>query len=137
MTCDLEKLSGIVVIIGDGAQQIAKAVAAVARVIAAITIDAATSCAVREKERELYRQLQAEIDARDPLAELLQAADGMATQDLLAAMEELAELALDMPPYFRQKTPRPPKCLGPVNKANHTASRPPRRARSSCYKRHR
>ena len=132
-----EELSRTVIIIGTNLQQVTKAAAAVARVIAAITIDAATSCAAREKERELYRQLLAETDARDPLAELLQAADGMATQDLLAAMEELAELALDMPLYFRQKTPRPPKCLGPVNKANHTASRPPRRARSSCYKRHR
>lgn len=109
----LEELSGIVVIIGDGAQQIAKAAAAVARAIATITIDAATSCAAREKEMELYRQLQAETDARDPLAELLQAADGMATQDLLTAMEELAELALDMPPYFHQKNTPAAQMPGP------------------------
>lgn len=64
----------------------------------------------------------------DPFATLLEAMEAMREQVL---MEEFAEdrAYLEAP----RKVPRPPKRLGPVNKANYTASRPPRRARSSCY----
>ena len=37
--------------------------------------------------------------------------------------------------YTRKKLPRPPKRLGPVNKANYAASRPRRVARSNCARR--
>lgn len=47
-------------------------------------------------------------------------------------MQELAEMAEDLPPITKKKIPRPPKSIGPVNKANYTANRPPRNARSSC-----
>lgn len=134
---NLEEWTGAVVIISESLQQIAKAAASAARAIAIVTMEAISYTTAKEKEMELYRELQAVADIQDPFAELQQAAEKVAAQDFLAAMEELAELALDMPPYFHQKTPRPPKCLGPVNKANYTANRPPRRARSSCYKRHR
>lgn len=134
---NLDELNRALIIIGDSAQQVAKAAASAARAIAAATMEAISYTTAKEKEMELYRELQAGADIQDPFAELRQAADKVAAQDFLAAMEELAELALDMPPYFHKKTPRPPKCLGPINKANHTANRPPRRARSSCYKRHR
>lgn len=68
----------------------------------------------------------------DPFAELLQALEDIQKQCLL---DELAAFAED-PAYLAtpRKVPRPPKRLGPVNKANHTASRPHKRARSSCYR---
>lgn len=134
---NLEELNRALVIIGDSFQQVAKAAASAARAIAAATMEAISYTSAQEKEMELYRELQAGADIQDPFAELQQAAEKVAAQDFLDALAELAELALDMPPYLHQKPPRPPKYLGPVNKANHTASRPPRRARSSCYKRHR
>ena len=37
----------------------------------------------------------------------------------------------------KRELPRPPRYLGPVNKANYTANRPMRRARSNCYARRR
>lgn len=70
-------------------------------------------------------------DTRDPLEELRRLAEGMKEMDsLLSAMaEEPADIETP------RKVPRPPKRLGPVNKANYTTNRPPRRARSSCYSR--
>jgi hypothetical protein len=132
----LEELSGGVVIIGTNLRQVAKAAAAVGCKIAAATIELGTLCAAFE-ERELYRALQAEADKLDPITELLQAMEELKELDLLETMAQLAEeLAEDIPP-LPPKIPRPPKRLGPVKKANYTASRPPRRARSSCYKCHR
>lgn len=125
-----EEFHRAMIIISDSFQQTAKAAARAARAIAVATIEAISCAAAQEKEMELYRELQAGAETRDPFAELLQAME----QSLQA---ELAELAEDMPPLPPPKIPRPPKYLGPVNKANHTASKPPRRARSSCYKRHR
>lgn len=65
----------------------------------------------------------------DPFAELLQA---MAEIDRQCLMEELAAdpAELEMP----LKLPRPPKRTGPTNKTNYTTNRPPRHARSSCYR---
>ncbi len=65
----------------------------------------------------------------DPFATLLEAMREIEKQ---ALMEELAIEPADL--EAPRKVPRPPKRLGPVNKANHTASRPPKRARSSCYR---
>ena len=45
-------------------------------------------------------------------------------------LDNLVEAPEDIPQP--QKTPRPPKRTGPVNKVNYTANRPPRVARSSC-----
>lgn len=119
---NLKELSGAVVIIGANLQQVAKAAAYVARAIAAATIETASYCAGLEMD------------------ELLPAIDATVAQehmDIMATMAELAELVEGMPPQPPPKPPRPPKYLGPVNKANYNASRPPRRARSNCYKRHR
>lgn len=115
-------------------QQVARAAKSVGIAITAAAAGVGAGRAAHEKVMELYRALQAEAVNRDPIAELLQAMEFMEAQ---AQMMELAEQAADMPRISTKKTPRPPKCLGPINKANHTASRPPRRARSSCYKRHR
>ena len=64
----------------------------------------------------------------DPFAELLQAMEDIRQQYML---DELAEDPADL--EAPKKILRPPRRLGPVNKTNHAASRPPRRARSSCY----
>lgn len=119
---NLEELNRAVLIIGDSLQQ----VAAAAKNMASALAENVARSGVAD-----YGTAMVALEA------VLQAAAGMTAQDFLPAMEELAELAVDMPPLPRPKTPRPPKCLGPVNKTNHIASRPPRRARSSCYKRHR
>ena len=65
----------------------------------------------------------------DPIAKLLEAMEEVREQVLL---EELAidPADIEMP----RKMPRPPKKLGPINKENYTARRPPRQARSSCYR---
>jgi hypothetical protein len=128
-----DELNRAMVIICDSLQRTAKAAARAARALATATAEAISCAAAQEKEMELYRELQAGAETRDPFAELLQAME----QSLQAELADLAELAEDAPPLPQTITLRPPKYLGPVNKANHTASRPPRRARSSCYKRHR
>ncbi len=115
-------------------QQVARAAKSVGIAITAAAVGVGAGRAALEKEMEFYRLLQAEAVNRDPIAELLQAMDFMEAQ---AQMMELAELVDDMPLLPPPKIPRPPKYLGPVNKANYTASRPPKQARSSCYKRHR
>ncbi len=53
-------------------------------------------------------------------------------KDASAYFAEIAEEMADIPPP--RKLPRPPKRTGPVNKANYTANRPPRVARSTCRK---
>lgn len=73
-------------------------------------------------------------DLRDPFADLLQAMREMTGSIDTDKLQELAELAADMPPFIHKKLPRPPKRTGPVNKANYTANRPPRVARSTCRK---
>lgn len=115
-------------------QRIARAAKSVGIAITAAAAGVGAYRAAIEKETEFYRTLQAEATNRDPIAELLQAVDFMEAQ---AQITELAELIDDIPLLPPPKILRPPKYLGPVNKANHTASRPPRRARSSCYKHHR
>lgn len=78
--------------------------------------------------REAITKIE-EDEKLDPFARLLEAMSEIEKQVL---MEELAVDPADF--EAPKKILRPPKQLGPVNKANHTASRPPKRARSSCYK---
>lgn len=78
-------------------------------------------------------ELEAETwddDKCDPMADFLSRFEELRAQYL---MDEMAEIAED-PAIIPQprKTPRPPKRTGPVNKANYTANRPHRVARSSC-----
>lgn len=66
-------------------------------------------------------------DMQDRFAALLRDfSEAEATGYLPALVDE----ADPIPPT--KKPPRPPKRTGPVNKANYTANRPPRVARSSC-----
>lgn len=76
--------------------------------------------------REAIFQIE-EDENCDPFATLREAMREIEKQALIG---ELAEDPADL--ELPRKTPRPPKRLGPVNKANFTASRPPKRARSSC-----
>ena len=102
---------------------------------------------VGESAARATRQLREALAAYEEAA--LRAALGRIEEDekcdpfaeLLAAMREIEKLALmdgiTVDPAeleVTRKTPRPPKRLGPVNKSNHTTNRPPRRARSSCYR---
>lgn len=85
-------------------------------------------------EEAALREAIAEIEEDeklDPFAALLQAMEEIRERCLLDELATFAEdpASLETP----RKVPRPPKRLGPVNKANFTASRPPKRARSSCY----
>ena len=73
---------------------------------------------------EAYKQ---EEDARNPIEELMRIAEEMEAADLLRSIANAPE---DIPPP--KKIPRPPKRLGPVNKANYAANRPQRLARSNC-----
>lgn len=63
----------------------------------------------------------------DPREELLKAIERIKE---LADQDNLADDLDDFIPA--KKLPRPPKRLGPVNKANYSHNRPQRRARSSC-----
>lgn len=54
-----------------------------------------------------------------------------------AAIGKLLEEIAALPYIPKRELPRPPRYLGPVNKANYTANRPHRRARSNCYTRRR
>lgn len=65
-----------------------------------------------------------EVDSIDELRQMLE----KSKEQLMA---ELAEDPADIIPV--KKLPRPPKKIMPANKANYTANRPQRRARSSCY----
>jgi hypothetical protein len=78
--------------------------------------------------REAVGQIE-EDEKLDPFARLLQAMEDIRKQVL---MEELAVDPADLEPP--RKVLRPPKRIGPINKVNYTASRPPKRARSSCYR---
>lgn len=90
----------------------------------------AFAAALLEKEMELYRSMQTETDYQDPFSELLKAMNEIAELDLAELIPQQAE---DMPPLPPTRISRPPKYIGPVNKANYAANRPPKRARSSCY----
>ena len=81
--------------------------------------------------REALGQIE-EDEKLDPFAELLAAMEEVRERRLLDELEAFVEDPADL--ELPRKTPRPPKRLGPVNKANFTASRPPKRARSSCYR---
>ncbi len=66
-------------------------------------------------------------DAQDRFAALLR---DFSEAEATGYLSALADEADPIPPT--KKPPRPPKRTGLVNKANYTANRPPRVARSSC-----
>lgn len=66
----------------------------------------------------------------DPIEELRRLLGDMDKEKAMAEFADLEENPADIPPP--RKMPRPPKRIGPVNRSNYTANRPPRVARSSC-----
>lgn len=114
----IEKLKSACVIIGEGLYRAVEA------------LGYAADAFVREAEAkalgiDLGRTLDDEKD--DSYAELARHFDEIRAMQELTDYAEEAEL---IPPP--KKIPRPAKYIGPVNKANYTANRPPRRARSNC-----
>lgn len=76
------------------------------------------------ENKKLYGITQEEIDPE---------AEQRALMEAIERIRSIAEEAdEEMPLLPERKIQRPPKHLGPVNKTNYRANRPPRRARSSC-----
>lgn len=122
MTMEKQKIEAIarsVVIVGEAAAQAARRLREALVAFEEATIREAI-CRIEEDEN------------RDPFAELLQVMEEIRERCLLDELAAFAEDPADI--ETPRKVPRPPKRLGPVNKANFTASRPPKRARSSCYR---
>ena len=108
----LEKLSHACVVIGSCLAESAKSVAELAAFL----------------EDNLSDQLD-DVDyyhAQDSIDTLIQAIEK------IREVECLADYADDIADIDMEEIPRPPKRIGPVNKANYTYNRPQRRARSSC-----
>lgn len=113
----IEKLKSAVVIMGEGFARAAEDFRAAAAAFEANSIGIDTGNIWDDEKLE-------------PYAELLRRIGEFASADLSTDMADLADAAEDIPPP--KKIPRPAKYIGPVNKANYAANRPPRRARSSC-----
>ena len=110
----LEKLTRACVIIG---QNVASAVEGIKAAMAALQAnELAFSCGCESAD-----------DMRDRLNALLR---DFSEAEATGYLSTYADEAEPIPPP--KKTPRPPKRTGPINKANYTANRPPRMARSSC-----
>lgn len=118
-----ERLASACVIIGEGLQSAAEALRSVAAAFE-------TAQVAKALDVDLGRVWKdGERDAMEALRRAMNEMGGDIDKEML---QELAEMAEDMPPIIHKKMPRPPKYLGPVNKTNYTANRPPRQARSSC-----
>lgn len=114
-----ERLKDACVIMGESLDTTLQAARAAIDALAETISDFATDPVLEEKER-------------DPFEALMRALDEVGGAIDRERLQEFAQMAEDMPPVVRKKIPRPPKRLGPANKANYTANRPPRRARSNC-----
>lgn len=57
-----------------------------------------------------------------------------AAQSMVEVWEQLAAAGVGQPLQKKEKPRRPPRCIGPKNKAATRAQRPARVARSSCRK---
>ena len=114
----IEALTKGIVIAGEAAAQAAR------------RFREAQAAYLEDKTREAIAEIEEE-QKPDQITALLQAMEELQERCLV---DELAAFGYDPADLETpRKVPRPPKRLGPVNKANHTASRPPKRARSSCY----
>lgn len=110
----IEELKRACVVIGEAIDRVAETIRVVIDGMVATAMEVA----------EAHKQ---EDDYRDPFEALKRAIDDMDATDWLS---QIAIEPVDIPPP--KKIPRPPKRLGPVNKVNYAANRPPRRARSNC-----
>jgi hypothetical protein len=111
-------------------ERAAEAVSPAVKRLAAVAVEAwkmaeEMRCYLEALENEkLYGITQEEIDLEAEQRALMEA-----IERIRAIAEEADE---EMPLLPERKIQRPPKRLGPVNKPNYRANRPPRRARSSC-----
>ena len=117
----LERLKDACVIAGEGLQRAAEAFKAAFASFEAVA--AAKALGVDLSRRDEYEKNR-------EYEELLRRINELGTPCNLDDLAAMAVEFKDIPPP--KKIPRPAKYLGPVNKANYTANRPPRVARSSC-----
>lgn len=119
----MERLKDACIIIGESLQGAAEALRSIAAAFEAERVAKAMDVDLGRIWKDV------EQDAMDALMRKMNEIGGGIDTELL---QEIAEFAEDMPPIIRKKIPRPPKRLGPINKANYSANRPARRARSNC-----
>lgn len=119
----MERLKDACIIIGESLQGAAEAL----RSIAAAFETAQIAKAMDVDLGSIWKD--GEQDAMNALMRKMNEIGGGIDTEML---QELAEMVEDMPPIVHKKMPRPPKRLGPINKANYSANRPARRARSNC-----
>lgn len=110
----IEELKRAFVLIGEAIDRVTESIRE--------AIDGMVEAAARVAEAN-----QQEEDTNDLLENLQRAFDEFNATDLL---QQIANAPDDIPPP--KKILRPPKRLGPVNKANYAANRPQRLARSNC-----
>lgn len=120
----LKQISRAFVITGNELQRAAEALGATAAAFAACEAAKAMGVDLGCKWKD------GERDALDALRRVMNEAGGDIDKERLQELAEFVEDPEDIPPP--RKIPRPPKRIGSVNKTNFAASRPPRRARSSC-----
>lgn len=111
-------------------ERVAEAVSPAVKVLGAVVIAGRTMAEEMRRylealeNKKLYGITQEEIDLEAEQRALMEA-----FERIRSIVEEADE---EMPLLPERKIQRPPKRLGPVNKPNYRANRPPRRARSSC-----
>lgn len=118
MADSLEKIGRVCLIVGDEFTRLSDALKAVSDAMEAKAAGIEPGTETRGD------------DKHNPIADLQKRLEEMYALYAMGEFADLAEEPADIPPP--RKIPRPPKRTGPVNKANYTANRPPRVARSSC-----
>ena len=114
----MEKLGRVCLIVGDEFTKLSDSIKAFNDALVA-------KAAGIEPEAETW-----DDDKCDTFSDLRRRLEEMYKKYAMGEFADMAEEPADIPPP--RKMPRPPKRTGPVNKANYTANRPHRVARSSC-----
>jgi hypothetical protein len=84
-----------------------------------------------------YYRIHVDLDAMTAALNLLRAEMAEAVQRMVDLWEQLTAAGAGQPLQKKEERRRPPRCIGPKNKAATRAQRPARVARSSCRKIHR
>lgn len=108
-------------------EELKRALAVIAENVAA-AVDGIKAAIDALQVADIFGGCESLEDAQDSFAALLR---GFSEAEVTDYLSTLVEEVASIPPPTK-KPPRPPKRTGPVNKANYTANRPPRVARSSC-----
>ena len=110
-----------------------RAAEAIAPVVVGLAAAAAAGRQAAEEMRRMFEAMEAEKLYGIPREEPDPEADFLSLLEAIERIRAIAEEAdEERPLLIERKIQRPPKRLGPVNKQNHRANKPPRRARSSC-----